>query len=245
MSSSNLQTKKNKHTISRYSTSGQLIQTYANARVAAEAMNGTQQVISVASSGSDRLYTAYGYVWRRGDAPQIDLKPMLNKKWYGQSPLAKEQYTVGQYDTEGNLLCTHLNAKAAAKAVGVHYNGIRDVIKGRGLTYGGFVWSKTIRKKIKVNPQIKLNSRTISQYDLNGKWIRSFKSGLEAAKETGVGNDNISLAIKGTTLTAGGYLWRKGQKLMLNTRELRHHPKFPGSVLEQHMKAKRKSRLKS
>lgn len=243
MNSNNPLTKTNKHIISRYNVSGELLETYLNARVAAEAMGGSQQVITVASRGTSKLYTAYGYIWRRGNDPQIDLKPLLKQKWYGSSPLAKKQFTVGQYDMDGNLVNTYLHAKDAAKAIGVHYNGIRDVIKGRGLTYGGFVWSKVIKKKITVNPQIKLNSRVISQYDLNGRWLRSFKSGLEACRETGIGNDNISLAIKGTTITAGGYLWRKGQQLRINTSELRHHPKFATSLLEQHMKAKRQSTI--
>ena len=85
------------------------------------------------------------------------------------------------------------------------------------------------------------NQRVISQYDLDGRWIRSFKNGLTATRETGIGNDNICLAIKGTTLTAGGYLWRKGQKLRVNIAELLNHPAFEGSLVHLHIKAKRKN----
>jgi hypothetical protein len=231
--------KKNEHTISRYSLSGKLLETYPSAKAAAQALNGLHQHISAAASDSKRAYTAYGYLWRRGDDEDIDIQPLLKEKWFGPSPLSSQQHTVGQYDLDGNLIRTHLNSKEAAKFVGVHYNGIRDVIKGRGLTYGGFVWSKVIKKKIKVNPQIAANNRIISQYDLNGRWIRSFKSGLEATKETGIDNGAISNSIKGVTLSAGGYLWRKGQQLRININELRRHPHFESSRLQRHMKAKK------
>lgn len=230
--------------ISRYSLSGKLLQTYPNARLAALAMNSSQQHISTAARNTGKIHTACGYLWRRGNAEEVDLKPILKKKWYGSSPLASQQHTVGQYDLQGNLIGTHANTIAAAKAVGVHQNGIRDVIKGRGLTYGGFIWSKTIRKKIQVDPMIATNKAGISQYDLDGRWIRSYKTGLEASKATGIGNDNISLAIKGSTLTAGGFLWRKGRQLRINVNELRKHPRYETSVLHEHMKDKRKqSRL--
>jgi hypothetical protein len=230
--------------ISRYSLSGQLLETYPNARIAAEAMNTSQQYLSMAANPGSRVHTALGYLWRRGKSPDLDMKPILKKKYAGGSPLAKQQHTVGQYDLEGNLLNTFTNSKTAARAAGVHYNGVRDVIKGRGLTYGGFIWCKSMKKKIEVNPRIKEIKFGISQYDLNGRWIRSFKSGLEAEKITGIGNDNISLAIKGkTTLTAGGYMWRKGQELRINISELRNAPQFEKSRLARHIKNKRKENL--
>ncbi len=170
---------------------------------------------------------------------EIDLKPILKQRWYGPSPLAKQQHVIGQYDLEGNLLNTYTNTVEAGKAVGVHRNGIRDVIKGRGMTYGGFIWSKTIKKKIVVDPKVTASKAKISQYDLDGRWMRSYKSCLEAARETNIDNTNIHLAVHGQTLTAGGYLWYKGTKLRININELKKHPHFPKSLLERHMKKKR------
>lgn len=222
--------------------SGQLLETYPNARIAAEAMNTSQQYLSIAARGNKKVLTACGYVWRRGTEPELDLKPMLKEKWLGCSPLAKQQHIIGQYDLEGNLVNTYTNTVAASKAVGVHKKGIRDVIKGRGITYGGYIWRNYIKKKIQVDPKIK-DKRIISQYDLNGRWLRSFKSTLEAGRVTGIDNSNISYALNGVTITAGGYLWRKGQQLRVNIAELRKHPRFPSSVLEKHMKEKRKKTL--
>jgi hypothetical protein len=225
--------------VSRYSLSGKLLETYPNARLAALAMNTSQQYISIAARTTSRVHTACGYIWRRGNVPEIDLKPILKEKWYGSSPLAGQQHTVGQYDLEGNLINTYTNTLTAAKAVGVHQNGVRDVIKGRGLTYGGFIWSKTIKKKIVVDPNIKINKSGISQYDLDGRWIKTYKSCLAAGRETNIDNSNIHYAIHGQTLTAGGFLWRKGQTLRINVNELRRHPHYAGSSLERHLLAKR------
>lgn len=234
-------TKKERGTynVSRYSLNGKLLETYPNARIAAEALKTTQGYICAATRNQGKVITACGYIWRRGNAAEIDMKLLLKERWYGSSPLAIKQKTIGQYDLQGNLVNTHTNTIEAGKAVGVHQNGIRDVIKGRGMTYGGFIWSKTIKKKIPVDPRITASLAGVSQYDLDGRWIRSFKSCFEAARETQVDNGQIHHALNGHILTAGGYLWRKGQSLRINVNELRRHPHYLRSELHRHMKRKR------
>lgn len=224
-------------TISRYNLNGELLETYPNARIAAEAMNSSQKYITYTAQGKKAL-TACGYIWRRGNEPKIDIQPMLESRWHCSSPLASKQHTVGQYDLEGKLINTYTNTKEAGKAVGFHYQGIRKVMRGEGLTYGGFIWSKQIKKKIKVNPKIKADT-TISQYDLNGRWIRSFKNAYLAGKETGIDDSSIGHVIKGKTLTAGNFLWRKGSRLRINVTELRRHKQYPNSALQRHTKKKR------
>ncbi|TKC08525.1 NUMOD1 domain-containing DNA-binding protein [Pedobacter frigoris] len=225
-------------TISRYSLSGVLLATYSNARIAAEAIGGSWSYISGAAFLPKKVHTAYGYIWRRGNAPQIDITDLTSRRLHRSSPLGKKQKVVGQYDLNGDFVNSYVDTKEAGRAVGVHYQGIRKVIKGRGLTYGGFIWSSEIKKKIKVNPRIVLDT-TISQYDLDGKWIRSFENPFMASKLTGVDNSSIAQALNGTVLTAGKYLWQKGARLRININELRRHERYKGSVLESHMKKKR------
>ena len=238
-----MNTEKYQRVISRYSLSGQRLETYPNAKAAAAAVNSDQTYISRAARPNTEVFTACGYLWRRGDAPEIDIRPLLKKDWHGPSPMAAKKHTVGQYDLVGNLVGTHVNTKEAGKAVGVHYNGIRDVIKGRGMTYGGFIWSKTIKKKIAVDPRITEKIAGVSQYDMDGRWIRSFKNCYEAARLTGVDNGHIHHALNGDILNAGGYLWRKGKQLRININELRRHPAYKGSELQRHMKRKRAKAL--
>lgn len=227
------------YNVSRYSLTGKLLETYPNAKVAAEAMKTAQGYISVAARDNNKILTACGYLWRRGNAQEIDVTSILKEKWHGPSPLSKQQQTVGQYDLEGNLVHTYINTVEAAKAVGVHKNGIRDVINGRGMTYGGFIWNKSLKKKIPVDPRITERQAGISKYDLDGRWIRSFKNCFEAARETQIDNGHIHHVVNGHMLTAGGFLWRKGQQLRVNINELRRHPHYQGSMLESHMKKKR------
>lgn len=238
----NAQKEKGSHQISRYSLSGQLLETYANAKVAAAAMGTHQVFLSSAARKSSKLLTACGYLWRRGNAPEIDMKSLLQERWYRSSPLAKNQQTVGQYDLQGNLIRTFANTIEAAKAVGVHKNGIRDVIKGRGLTYGGFIWSNTLKKKVPVDPRITSRRERVSQYDLDGRWLGSHKNCYTASKATNIDNAQIHNVLNNLYLTAGGFLWRKGEQLRININELRKDPHYPGSLLEEHMKKKRKNK---
>lgn len=231
-------------TVSRYSLTGQFLESYRSVNEAAKAMQTVRTNIMRALN-PEKGATARGYIWRYGAEPQIDIQAILKKRPYaGGSPLSKQQQKIGQYDMEGNLVATYIDTKVASRAVGVHYQGIRKVINGRAWTYGGFIWRRSTKKKIPVASRIIDIKFGISQYDLNGRWIRSFKSGLEASRITGIGNDNISRAINDeNTITAGGYLWRRGQALRINIAELRKNPHFPGSKLSTHLKKKRQKNL--
>lgn len=228
-------------TISQYDLNGKLLKTYPNAKVAAETVGSSQRYISYAAQGKKAL-TACGYLWRRGAEPQLDMDGLLSRRWYQQSPLATKQHTVGQYDLYGKLVATYTNTKEAGRAVGFHYQGIRKVMRGEALTYGGFIWSKQIKKKIDVNPRI-IPDTTVSQYDLDGKWLRSFPNAYVASKETGVQCACIHHVLNGTLLTAGRFLWRRSRQLRINVNELRQHPHFSRSAVERHLKKKRAKRL--
>lgn len=215
-------------TISRYNLDGSLLETYPNARIAAEAVKSSQQYISYAAQGK-KAFTAKGYIWRRGAEPSIDVSDLLARRWPPNSALAAKKHTVGQYDLYGNFVNSYPNTKVAGKAVGVHYQGIRLVIRGEGLTYGGFIWSRLIRKKIKVDPRIKAD-KTISQYDLDGRWLRSFTNAYTASNITGVDDSSITHAINGKVLTAGKFLWRSGASLRIDVNKLRRHPHYSGCL---------------
>ncbi|WP_316833609.1 NUMOD1 domain-containing DNA-binding protein [Pedobacter nutrimenti] len=234
-----MQKEKSTYMISRYSLTGQLLETYPNAKVAAQALGTSQTYISKAARTNNKVWTARKYLWRRGNEPVLDLAPMLKERWYGASPVSKNQKTIGQYDLQGNLINTYTNTVEAGKAVGIHHKGIRDVIKGRGLTYGGFIWNKTLKKKIRVDSKITSKIEKVSQYDLDGRWVKSYDSCLAAAQKTKIDNGQIHHCLNGHLLTAGGYLWRKGEKLRINTSELRKHPRYPGSKLDKHIRKKK------
>ena len=55
---------------------------------------------------------------------------------------------------------------------------------------------------------ISKRSIPVSQYDLQGKLINTYKSAREAGRQTGITQGSISHCIKGERYTAGGYVWK-------------------------------------
>lgn len=53
--------------------------------------------------------------------------------------------------------------------------------------------------------------KSVLQYDKNYNFIKKYNSLLEAEKETGVSNGNISNCCKSKSKTAGGYIWEYSQ----------------------------------
>jgi len=56
------------------------------------------------------------------------------------------------------------------------------------------------------------NNKQVTQYNLDGKKIKTFKSVAEAAKKTGINSSHISARANGVEFSAGGFIWRFGNK---------------------------------
>lgn len=111
---------------------------------------------------------------------------------------------VSQYDLQGNFIKEFDSITLASKETGVEGTLISDCCKGITNRSGKFIFK--FEKSDKVDsyvPRIK----SVSQYDLDGELIKTFKSISEAIKETGIGN--IAKVCKNTShyKTAGGYKW--------------------------------------
>lgn len=89
---------------------------------------------------------------------------------------------------------------------------------------GNIPWNKGIprteEEKMKMSQALKNRTepyeghrREVSMYDINGKFIRSFRSGAEAArfigKPEGCGSHSIFDVCKGKQKTAYGYIWKR------------------------------------
>lgn len=57
--------------------------------------------------------------------------------------------------------------------------------------------------------KIPANAKSVIQYDLDGNFIKEWRSAAEAKKFLGI--DNITVVCNGKRKQAGGYLWRWGQ----------------------------------
>ena len=53
----------------------------------------------------------------------------------------------------------------------------------------------------------KSNIKSVSQYSLEGKFIKTYPSVREAERQTGINNTSISACCNGKRKTAGGFIW--------------------------------------
>lgn len=58
----------------------------------------------------------------------------------------------------------------------------------------------------------KSRSKIVYQFSLGGNLIKVFPSTVEAERQTGVANSNISKCANGKTKTAGGYIWKYDER---------------------------------
>lgn len=61
--------------------------------------------------------------------------------------------------------------------------------------------------------RIKRLGRPVSQYDLNGNFIKLYPSAREASRITGINHSNISEAARGHRRSARGFHWKNGNNI--------------------------------
>ena len=61
-----------------------------------------------------------------------------------------------------------------------------------------------------------VNSKQVTQYNLQGKKIKTYPSVVSVAKETGISHSHISTRARGIEFSAGGFIWRYGKKARID-----------------------------
>ncbi len=93
-----------------------------------------------------------------------------------------------------------------------------------------------------------VNNKPVTQYDLNGKKVKTFPSIAIASKETGISHSLISSRARGIEYSAGGYIWRQGKARKIDIapmlekvahRRKQNKEKFGKKVSQYSMKGKR------
>ncbi|QPH38968.1 NUMOD1 domain-containing DNA-binding protein [Pedobacter endophyticus] len=235
-----------KDEISRYSLSGKLLETYHNAEVAAKGFGCSANLLSKATRGKPLTYK--NYIWRRGSSPEIDIEEFVTKNGIWASPLSKHIHRIGQYDLHGKLIATFGTIREIEAKLGLNYNQLSGSLNGRHITCGGYLWRYGTKQTINVKKLEKLNgyrhspiyaeNNKISRYDLNGLWKGTYAGVTEASRKTNIDSKTIHVVLRGDGLTAGGYLWAKGEALRLNPNSFKQHPHFEHSLLQRFMKQK-------
>lgn len=121
---------------------------------------------------------------------------------------------VNQYDKLGKYIQTFDSITDAIKVLGVK-NGspISQVCRKRKRTAYGFQWRYTDEFDMGVNiykvqeNRGKNSCKSVMQFDINGKYINTYESIVEAEKITRANASAITMCCNSKRKTAGGYKW--------------------------------------
>lgn len=138
-----------------------------------------------------------------------------NLEWctqkYNNDAYYCQRTTVYQYDLQGNLLRIWHSITNAAKNIGGDKTGIQHCCSGSLKTYMGYIWTyypflSSYELKLRTTNKTLVE---VTQLDLNGNIIATFKSTTEAAKAVGCNPSAITMACNGLRKTIKGYIWKK------------------------------------
>ena len=143
----------------------------------------------------------------RGRPCSQKCRDSASKRFKGNRYRAK---SIVQYDLNGKFIRTWGCAKDVEKEIGIHHSNIGKCCNGNMKSSGGFQWRYDNGKYSNIDP-VKINDRRIKiyQYDLNGKYIKTWNSVSQINKELGYATSNIGKCCKGKIYSAYGYRWSK------------------------------------
>ncbi|MEZ2442785.1 NUMOD1 domain-containing DNA-binding protein [Chitinophaga sp. RCC_12] len=221
---------------------GVKIETYYNITRAARELKVERKFLSDVVNGKVHSYA--NTVWRKGDQPRIDTTDI-----YRRTRLHKGLFPLSSYDLKGKKVKTFESAANAAKALNIDQERLNAMATHDDMLLDNVIWRygdgarlpaeelARIKKSLTAQP-----SQAVTQYDLAGKRIATFKSVKEAVSFTGISDTRIRAAVNGYKATCAGYLWRKGSrearlKIPKTPRPLRYNPR--GQINQYSLKGKK------
>ena len=123
--------------IYQYSLKGEFINSYSSCVEAGKANYLYPRVIEKATRGE--LLTAGNYIWVRVEphTSKKNIKIFKNNEKRSYSPIK-----VNQYDLNNNFIKSFNSINEASKHNHIDNKCIRDCLKGRQKSAGGFIWKK-------------------------------------------------------------------------------------------------------
>ena len=122
----------------------------------------------------------------------------------------KKSKPVVQYALAGTFLQTFIGAWDAMLQTGVHEVNIGMCCKGSRPVAGGFQWRYYEGNTDDIEPitPIRLSTKPVAQYALDGTFLQTFIGMRGAMFQTGVYEQSIGMCCKGYLHSAGGFQWR-------------------------------------
>lgn len=121
-----------------------------------------------------------------------------------------------QYTFDGKYVASFSSSIEAADKLGICGSSIRNALSGLSSSAGGYLWIATKDEPpATINPLKSYKERCrdafgkpVSQYTLDGKWIRDFGSANEARDFLGKTSGAINNCLKGRARSAYGFIWK-------------------------------------
>lgn len=118
---------------------------------------------------------------------------------------------IEQYDSNGNFIKEWRCISEITEVLGYDSQNIYRACK-TGIKSRGFYWR--VKSDVKFIPhKSKTRGRKVEQYTLDGKYIRTFNSMIEAANFVNHSYTNISKVCRGEYESAYGYKWKYKEDL--------------------------------
>ncbi len=118
---------------------------------------------------------------------------------------------VVQLNKDSSFVAEYQSSDEAYKSTGINASSISSVCRKIRKTAGGFIWVFKENYKSPKPKKIQLrrsDSKVIEKYDLDGNFIESYPSIMEAAKQNNCGAAGISLTCSGKQKSAKGMVWK-------------------------------------
>jgi group I intron endonuclease len=139
------------------------------------------------------------------------------KEWIEKA--ARGHYVpIFQYNLQGIFIREWESATIAGKILNINRGHIRNVCNERGLgknrSAGNYIWRYKKDNLLKVESYTNYSTthqyKTIYQYDLQGKFIKEWKSIIFASKKLLIDRSTINRCAlhQRSIKTAGGYVWK-------------------------------------
>lgn len=172
----------------QYDSSGSFVKEWNSIIEASKELNISNGGISSCCLGKEKR--AGGFIWSHEKLDSV--KPVKD---------SRGQY-IYQYSLDGLYIKRWNNAGEISRALNCYDTNITGCCNGTLQYAYGYIWS--YEKKKKINP---IKDKTIYQYSLDGKYLRSFANQREATKFLGYNSLPIGEVCRGKRRQSGGFLW--------------------------------------
>ena len=157
-------------------------------------------------------HTSHGYIWRY----KKDVSDPYNKDCIPKYNLKKNNRAVYKIDIYTREYVLYDNISEASRLENLEYEYIYNCCNKRNGTklYNNCFWiyQKDVNNiESFVSDGSNFNSghsKSVEQYDLDGNYIKWFKSMTEAARNLGLNRKKIALACNGHLDTYAGFIWK-------------------------------------